>query len=254
MKNGSGPIRVLLIDDDELTREVLTLQMRGHGFLVETVDSGEAAVSYLQQPGQRLPDAVLTDLQMPGISGLELSRQLRVAAGAVGSSGMPLLAMSASHPDESLTGSFDGFLLKPFTMSQLAEALHRRRVEAPAEEVMEVSLGHSLDEAVYSRLAGSMPAEHLQQLYALCLDDAEVRIGRMRLAAAAGDEPAFRKEAHTIKGGCGIVGAVELHRLSDASEEHGIDPANHVASLDEMLMACGRLRRILVARKNRASL
>ena len=254
MKNGSGPIQVLLVDDDELTREVLTLQMRGYGYLVETVDSGEAAVSHLRQRGKRAPDAVLTDLQMPGLSGLELSRQLRVTADAAGSPDMLVLAMSANHPDENLSRGFDGFLLKPFTMSQLAQVIDLHAAQAPAETPNGISPGDSLDEAVYLRLAGSMPAAQLQQLYALCLDDAEARIGRMRVAAAAGNEPGFRKEAHTIKGGCGIVGAVELHRLSNAAEEYGIDPANHVASLDEMLMACERLRRILVARINRAPL
>jgi CheY-like chemotaxis protein/HPt (histidine-containing phosphotransfer) domain-containing protein len=254
MKNGSGQIQVLLVDDDELTREVLTLQMRGHGYLVETADSGEAAVSHLQQPGQRSPDAVLTDLLMPGLSGLELSRRLRVAADAAGSPDMLMLAMSASHPDENLRRGFDGFLLKPFTMRQLVQAIDLHAAEAPPDVANGISPEDSLDEAIYLRLAGSMPAAQLQQLYALCLDDAEALIQRMRFAAVAGDEPAFRKEAHTIKGGCGIVGAVELHRLSDAAEKHGIDPANHVASLNEMLTACERLRRILVARINRASL
>ena len=252
MNNGDGPIQILLVDDDELTREVLTLQIRGQGYLVETADSGEAAILNLQRSRQRIPDVVVTDLQMPGISGLELSRQLRMAADAAGSPGMMLLAMSASTPEEHLAGGFAGFLLKPFTMKQLAAMIGRRADEPVAAET--AAAGPSLDEAVYQRMAASMQPSQLQQLYTLCIDDAEARIGRMRVAAAAADEPTFRKEAHAIKGGCSMVGAIELHRLAAAAEDHGIAPANHVVSLDEMLIACDRLRRILVARKDRATL
>ena len=252
MKNGDGPIQILLVDDDELTREVLNLQLHGQGYLVETADSGEAAVLHLQRPGQRLPDVVLTDLQMPGISGLELSRQLRMAADTAGSPDMMLLVMSASNSEENLTGNFDGFLLKPFTMKQLAAMIDRSADGPVGGETAASAPG--LDETVYQQMAASMQPSQLQQLYTLCIDDAEARIGRMRVAAAAADEPTFRKEAHAIKGGCSMVGAIELHRLAAAAEDHGIAPANHVVSLDEMLIACDRLRRILVARKDRATL
>ena len=53
------------------------------------------------------------DLQMPGISGVELARELRTACGA----GNGTLAMSASQPEKDVGGGFDGFLLKPFTMA-----------------------------------------------------------------------------------------------------------------------------------------
>jgi HPt (histidine-containing phosphotransfer) domain-containing protein len=175
-----------------------------------------------------------------------------MAADMAGSPDMVLLAMSASNPEENLTGGFDGFLLKPFTMKQLT-AIIERSVDGPVAEETTPS-GLVLDEAIYQRMAASMQPSQLQQLYELCIDDAEARSRRMRLVAQAADDTAFRKEAHAIKGGCSMVGAVELHRLAAAAEDHGIGPANHVVSLNEMLMACGRLRRILVARKDRATL
>jgi DNA-binding response OmpR family regulator len=255
MKNTDEPVRLLLIEDDELTREVLTLQMIAQGYQVETAESGDAALLKLEQTQHRLPDAVLTDLQLPGTSGLDLLRLLRAASDA----GTALLAMSASLPDDEILRGFDGFLLKPFTMKQLTAALQPSTARpsglvptAPATSPSTTS--PNLDEAVYLRLAGSMPAPQLQQLYALCIDDASARLGRMRLAAADRDDITYRSEAHAIKGGCSMVGAVELHRLAAAAEEGGLPAANHVASLDEMVSACERLRRILVAREARATL
>lgn len=253
MKNTDEPLRLLLIEDDELTREVLTLQMTAQGYQVESAESGDSALLQLEQAQHGLPAAVLTDLQLPGTSGLDLLHRLRT----VSDGGMTLLAMSASQPEDSILSGFDGFLLKPFTMKQLAAALQsptgRPSNTAPiAPSASPSAATPSLDEAVYLRLAGSMPNTQLQQLYTLCIDDVSARLDRMRRAATNGDDATYRKEAHAIKGGCSMVGAIELYRLASIAEESGLPAANHVASLDEMLSACGRLRRILVAREARA--
>jgi HPt (histidine-containing phosphotransfer) domain-containing protein len=160
--------------------------------------------------------------------------------------------MSASRPADDLTDAFDAFLIKPFTMSQLADALDDTKSTAATESTPDNTA--TLDESVYQRMATSMTASQLHQLYEFCIADAQARIALMRLAADSRDDATFRKEAHTIKGGCGMVGALELQRLAAEAEASGLTPANHVASLHEMLSACDRLRRILVARQDRASL
>src|SRR6202012_889314 len=103
--------------------------------------------------------------------------------------------------------------------------------------------GVVLNEAVYEKLARSMRPERLEQLYALCLEDAEKRVMEMRRAATDGDDAGYRREAHAIKGGCGMVGADELQKLATSMETRGLDDTNYVASLDEFTLACNRLRR-----------
>jgi HPt (histidine-containing phosphotransfer) domain-containing protein len=71
----------------------------------------------------------------------------------------------------------------------------------------------------------------------------------MRSSASAGDDAAYRREAHAIKGGCGLVGALELQSIAASEENAGIT-ANHVATLDEILAAAERLKRMLVAQRN----
>src|ERR1700722_1054945 len=122
MENSDEPLRLLLIEDDELTREVLTLQITAQGYQLETAESGDAALLQLKQMQHGLPDAVLTDLQLPGTSGQDLLHRLRT----ISDGGMTLLAMSASRPEDAILGGFDGFLLKPFTMKQLAVTLQSR--------------------------------------------------------------------------------------------------------------------------------
>ena len=234
-------VRVLVVDDDEVSREVLSVLLGSDGYAVETADSGDDALARLNDVALALPGVVLVDMQMPGTRGGELARQLRGACGR----GTILLAMSGSLPEDEEKRGFDGFLLKPFSMEQLRAAIDGGSVTAPDDDGAGV-----LNEAVYRKLAGSMSEPQLEKLYALCLDDAEKRISEMRRAAARQDDAAYRREAHAIKGGCGMVGAPEMQSLATAMETKGIE-ANHVASLDEFLLASKRLRRILVARKSR---
>ena len=252
MQNKLPINRLIVIDDDELTREFLAIQIAAQGYRVEVTDSGDAAVTLLQQHSGPFPDAILTDLQMPGTSGPELAQQLRSIAGTAGSPETILIAMSATVPRQSLAGIYDGFLLKPFTMAQLETALQSISMaekidEIPPSEPSTASSAVCLDEAVHQHLIAAIPTAQLQELYAMFLEDVGKRIAAMRVAAGTGYDATYRKEAHAIKGGAGIVGAAELNRLAAAAEERGIDPANYVASLDELLMACGRLRSILVA-------
>jgi CheY-like chemotaxis protein/HPt (histidine-containing phosphotransfer) domain-containing protein len=234
------PVRVLVVDDDALSREVLALLLHGAGYAVESVDSGDAALLHLQSTPTQ-PQVVLTDMQMPGTSGEDLVRQLRSLCGPA-----TLLAMSASEPDDKSDGEFDGFLLKPFTMETFAAAI-AGKTAAAVKEPNNKNVA-ALDETVHQKLAGSMRRPQLEQLYALCLTDAEGRIAVMQWAASNGRDAAYRREAHAIKGGCGMVGAIELQTLATSMEERGLSD-DHVASLNEFIVAHERLRRILVARE-----
>ncbi|HEY6374063.1 MAG TPA: response regulator [Edaphobacter sp.] len=241
MSNGAVRVRVLVVDDDAVSREVLALLLARQGYSVEAVESGDAALLRLREAQGSLPEVVLTDLQMPGLAGIELVRQIRAVCGPQ----TILLAMSGSEPAQDVRQVFDGFIQKPFSMEIFAAVIAGRTVAPAGEAILEdVTV---LDQTIYEKLAASMRPERLGQLYALCLDDARRRIGAMRLAVSGGDDNAYRKEAHAIKGGCGMVGATELQRLAASMEMRGLDATNHVATLDEFLLGCERLERMLVA-------
>ena len=251
MSKETIPVRVLVVDDDEVSREVLAVLLEGAGYAVNTADSGDAALLHLAAVTGSNPDVVLVDMQMPGTAGGELARRLRDVCGA----GTSLLAMSGSEPEETARRGFDGFLLKPFSMGEFGAVLDGdgAAMEESDESFSMLKLKEEsagiLNEAVYEKLAASMKQSQLEQLYAMCLEDVEKRIAGMRAAASRHDDATYKREAHAIKGGCGMVGATELQTLATTMEEQGMGVANQVAPLDEFLLACGRLRRILVARR-----
>ena len=266
MSQTSIPIRILVIDDDAMSRELLAFLLEGEGYSVVSADSGDAALNLLPQSAQA-PDVVLTDLQMPGISGGQLADELRRVCG----SGPLLLAMSGSQPPEGAISKFDGFLLKPFKVQQITDFLADRRQAAVADipnpqtaskTAMEsvyqsvssaTSSAPVLNETIYRQLAGTMPAPQLHEMYTMCLDDARERIDVMRGLAAQHDTARFVREAHAIKGSCGMLGATQLHWMAAELEKNGLEKPqaqaeNEVNSLDELSAACDRLERMLGSR------
>ncbi len=86
--------RLLLIDDDPISREVLSMLLEMHGFPVESAEDGAEALSKLHGPDT--PEAILMDTQMPGLSGLELIAALRKATAA------RIIAISGSDPGDAI--------------------------------------------------------------------------------------------------------------------------------------------------------
>jgi CheY-like chemotaxis protein len=233
------PFRILIIDDDALSRELLQLLLSREGYEVETAESGEAALELIRQ---EVPDAVLADMQMPGLRGAPLALKLRNACGP----SSRLIAISASLFGAGELEGYDAFLLKPFSVQALAAILSGNPAPAPNQPIRQTAT--VLDKTVYEKLASSMKPERVNQLYAFCLTDTKKRVAAMREAAVRGDDSTYRREAHAIKGGTGMVGAVELQTIASTMEGRGIT-ADYVATLDEFLVACDRVERMLLAHK-----
>lgn len=229
----------MIVDDDAMVREVLTLLAADAGFEVATFEDGESALESIASANTACPAIVLVDMQMPGISGDSFARLLRSACGAE----TKLLAMSGTAVSADRTSAFDGFLLKPFSIDDVLAVLESApQAAAPTDEVDSI-----LNRAIYDSFANGMPAGQLIKLYALSLDDADARIELMSVAVDADDEGAYRRAAHSIKGGCGMVGATELAKLASTMEEKGFCPIDNKGPLKQFLSASARLRRILDA-------
>ena len=205
---------LLIVDDDPLSREVLALLAEEAGFHPLAFDSGEAALAHLALHPAAPPSALLVDMQMPGLSGDPLAQRLRGAAPAsilVAMSGTPVPPAGRIH--------FDTFLLKPFTFDAFLATL--ANAPEPPEPAPQPPTTEVLSQATYQVLSQSMQPAQVAGLYTMLLDDADRRILLMRQALAIGDREAWCRAAHAIKGGCGMVGALELASIASAMEEDG---------------------------------
>ena len=128
--------RVLVVDDDETIGDVVRRYLERDGLAVEVVADGTAALERaLADP----PDVVVLDLMLPGVSGLDVCRQLR-AAGAGGAGGYVPIVMLTALGEESdrvlgLELGADDYVTKPFSPRELAlrvqSVLRRSREPAP---------------------------------------------------------------------------------------------------------------------------
>lgn len=235
----------MIVDDDALSREVVALLAADAGFCVETYETGDSALQALAACQVCRPDVILADLQMPGICGEPLARQLRAACGTH----TVLLAMSGSSASCEVIRSFDAFIRKPFSMDDIWSVLDHTR-HSSTELTLHNHAEHfnpdtALNMQTYASLAEVMPEAQLRGLYTMCLDDAEARIESLRLAILSRDRDTWTRVAHSIKGGCGLVGAAELARLGAEMERTGLPLIGNIAPLEEFLAASSRLRRIL---------
>jgi CheY-like chemotaxis protein len=105
------PKRILLVDDYPDALEIWGLYLRLLGYDVDTADDGLKAV---EQAHRRLPDLIVLDLELPGISGFEAARQLRQSADTAA---IPLIAATGySHVkqlDHARDCGFDSIVVKP---------------------------------------------------------------------------------------------------------------------------------------------
>jgi CheY-like chemotaxis protein len=213
---------ILLIDDDAISREVFAMMLEMHGFPVSSAEDGRQALEFLENAASP-PGVILMDTQMPGISGVRLIKALRQRLKA-GSSPVTtrIVAISGSEVSDSIRRSADGFLLKPIQVESLLELLDAPRstddasglaIEASATLDTDLTDAatidpaiHPIDPAVLAKFKGMMPPAAVHEVYTAVASDLEARLSTLAAAMDAGHATEVTRIAHTIKGGCGMVG------------------------------------------------
>jgi two-component system sensor histidine kinase/response regulator len=118
--------RILLVEDNELNREIAVEILQEYGFLVDSAENGAVAVERVKNSAPGDYDLVLMDVQMPIMNGYEATKQIR-ALDNPGLAGITILAMTANAFDEdrkeALKCGMNGFLSKPIIMEELICAL-----------------------------------------------------------------------------------------------------------------------------------
>lgn len=126
--------KVLLVDDEDALLRTLSMNLRARGYDVGTAGDGDAALAELRT---QVADAVILDLGLPGISGVEVLRELRTW------SSVPVIVLSARHGSndkvEALDVGADDYVTKPFGIDELLARLRAavRRAGAPAPQTVE---------------------------------------------------------------------------------------------------------------------
>jgi signal transduction histidine kinase/DNA-binding response OmpR family regulator/purine-cytosine permease-like protein/HPt (histidine-containing phosphotransfer) domain-containing protein len=225
-------LRVLLAEDNAVNQQIAVELLSSVGATVDVANDGAEVLEKMRDQGDIAYDAVLMDLQMPGMDGLEATRRLRAEPRFAA---IPIIAMTAHAMaevrDQCLEAGMNDHVVKPIrpevlfgTLAQwCASALERAAavdedLPAPAASQDAVPVISSVDTvAGLARMAGNA-AGYRKILRQFC----ETQSGAgavIRSALGRGDAEEAERAAHTVRGTAGGIGAGLLSEKAAALEK-----------------------------------
>ena len=130
-------LHVLVVEDEPAQREVLSYNLESEGFVVDRASSGDEALSLV---AESIPDLILLDWMLPGVSGIEICRQLKTRPAT---RNVPIIMLSARTEAidrvRGLETGADDYVLKPYSvvelMARIRTQLRRTRPAAIGERL-----------------------------------------------------------------------------------------------------------------------
>jgi PAS domain S-box-containing protein len=213
-----GPLVVLLVEDDEVHREIVAALLLGRGHRVITARNGREALLELSR---HHADVALMDLQMPEMDGLQATVTVRQWERASGGH-LPIVAMTASaladDPERCMAAGMDRFVTKPVARDVLFRTV---------EELSELSVPGSLPPELAGRaafLAGlGDDLDLAKKLVDIFVDQSPHLVEQIHSAIAAGDSDALRRAAHALKGTISNFPAGPAREVAARMEMVGFD-------------------------------
>jgi CheY-like chemotaxis protein len=216
---GARPLRVLVVEDDDVSSQVARLVLQKAGHHVDVVDDGERAVRAVLREQY---DLVLMDCQLPGLDGLAATAEIRRRQAA--SARVPIIAMTAAAmPDDRIRcieAGMDDHLTKPVDWTQVLARISVRATEPPtAPAPASTSEAPDIPDApdAPAELDGLTAEDIADIANAFAASTPEV-LGRLRTSLEAGDFDAARLLAHRLTGSCATVGAARAAELCQEVE------------------------------------
>jgi signal transduction histidine kinase/DNA-binding response OmpR family regulator len=245
-------VTVLVADDNAVNLKVACAMLFKLGYDILTATDGREAVEAMARAvasGQRV-GAILMDVNMPDVDGLQATRQIHAAWGE---QAPPIIALTAAASAEDRlrceAAGMDDYLTKPLHVAALARALERWTAQGPAAAAAEPTAAApppAPDAPLmdFSRLEEFKEFDDEQltmtrEVVALFMADTPPRLDAIAGAVVAQDAIALSRAAHALKGGAGNVGAKAIQQHADALEASAKDgmPADvdkRVAKLREL--------------------
>lgn len=205
---------LLIVDDEPTNRNVLREFLAPLGFEIEEAADGAEC---LQRCAQRVPDALLLDLQMPKVDGFEVARRLR---GRAETRGLKIIAVSASVFEEdrqqAIDAGCDDFLPKPFKEEQLLCVLEKALAlewtsaaptAAADEPSVSVKNGHSDENGA------TLPIEEIDGMLELSRRGDILGIKKRRAGLAAVGDGNYAPFVQSLEP---FVATYQMNRIRDA--------------------------------------
>ncbi|SAL28937.1 response regulator [Caballeronia humi] len=236
--NRLGGLNLLVVEDNALNRQVAEGLLVAEGASVRIAESGHAGVAMVLDSGATF-DAVLMDIQMPDLDGLEATRLIREDHRFAK---LPVIAMTANASDADrqacLDAGMNDHVGKPIDVERLVAVLVAHAA-SPQERAEPVASNAVSDDAlieprdsIIARFGGNV--ELIRSALSGFLAQGEQQLTQLAERVEAEDAPGSASILHAIKGASGTVGARGLWKLSSGLERELLD-GGAIASVAENL-------------------
>jgi CheY-like chemotaxis protein/HPt (histidine-containing phosphotransfer) domain-containing protein len=243
--------RVLVVEDNPINQRVTQRQLSELALQVEVVPDGERALIRMQAESW---DAVLMDLQLPGIDGLTATRRWREhEAAAQAAQRLPIVAITANalgtDREACFAAGMDGYLAKPARLEDLQRVLSRylnavgSEVQIPAPMpsmlIADLPLPELTDPMLWAKLRSETARSDPRMLEELLVDlrqKTPEMLEELQAALVASDWERLRATSHRLKGSAGMLGLPRLATGAKALESAAKmrEPALAVGALAEL--------------------
>ncbi|MDP6542599.1 MAG: response regulator [Phycisphaerae bacterium] len=235
VENSKGNIRILLVEDSRMNREVaLHILKRKLGYQADTAADGKEALQALS--GQKY-DLVLMDCQMPGMDGYEATRTIRDPASDVLDHDIRIVAITANamkgDREKCLEAGMDDYITKPVRPDDLAAAVERNLPGQDAARAQGHASTERSSEVIHSEWEDD---PELADILNDFVESLPAKLAAMREALANNCYDEVRRIAHQLKGASGGYG---YPGLTEASR--GLENAAHAQCRETTLLALVQL-------------
>ena len=220
------PLRLLLVEDNKLNQKFALMLLQGAGHSVELAENGFQAVDAVRHHDY---DAVLMDVQMPEMDGIQATKHIRAMPAPKCS--VPIIMLTANAMtgarEEYLAAGADDYIAKPIPakllLSKLADIGSAQRgtsrpISSPPDSPTQPESEPIIDLAHLKTLQ-NLPAHDLQQYFQLYILDAKQRMPVLQSLVATGELQKVAEHAHGMIGAAGNIGATRSSSIARRLEK-----------------------------------
>jgi CheY-like chemotaxis protein len=236
--SGPNSKRILLVEDNHINQMLASTILQKAGYLVDIAGDGKAATMSLEAADY---DAVLMDIQMPIMDGVEATHEIRANASSEAKRNVPIIAMTANamsgDREQYLAAGMNDYISKPMHAARLLAILGRwtntslsavetdvandaHTAEPTANDTAADSADNDMDFAELERLTKRIGTEKVLSLIDSFIDDSHEQMTRLAKICAQPEPDAVKRIAHEIAGTSANFGAKKLAELAQALKQH----------------------------------
>ena len=195
------PVKILLVEDNDLNQKLILQMLNNYGFEAEAVNNGLECLQILQEKDFQL---ILMDMQMPVLDGYETTRKIRANSCY---DHIPVIAVTANtlsyDHDKCMACGCSSYLPKPFTVKELVEEI---KIHLKTDYICTGSSSQSSDELI------SQLIPEFIEILAEMLEDLHAAIDQH-------DMTAIQDLSHAIKGTAGMYGFMQISEMAAQIEQ-----------------------------------